>query len=1108
MLKDLLDKTIRDLHSLHVCTDYDEDYELQLATTINQLVQLLNIKSGTLLELDSNIGDFQIISYGSGVDTNVSTGTNIIDYLQQLKSGKLTTVDVLTQLIELMSDKRPTRIKSDYSIIFLKLSRIVRQLIKYHQSSQLQLCNYISKCLTYEEKYYHQLQHKFDRIEDQDTQQIAEFMDSFVSDGTPEDSMFSYEVSKDTPLEFTCNNAEFVKLYRIIVDVMSVMKSKSVEKIAGIFIQMYKHQSGVNYFGLNDITKDILSELLLETGEENTSILSEKCANINQRVIAEVLQEHSKSEVSSDSEDTESPTLIHSNTERVQLFHDLETAIPLLNEHTLGFHPEFPWLANHYMKSFTQFPTIVTEQDWEYINTIQEHTFDLLHTPEFNMDVINKFRELHLFLCNENFKIDGTSLLMRTSTLDYFRTLAIKNIVWKGWKEKVEQCLQLYSTLNDYDLKLGKYLEIWFARTNKLNDMSLVVDEFYQVELVRRYILKWRQLLSKYNDEYVLGDITYMNKVFNHWKTQTDAKFQLDLKCRQFILSKFLNKLITTYDKHISNYELAIDMNQQFIRDNNITLTSNYFLNWYCKMDSSYNHGLSNKLTLLYKLERKFIQSSTFNKWVNSYRMNEKVYQFQLNKYRTIRQKMFNVWLIKCINISKSNEFIYNRNLSLLKEFLNHWKISLTQHNQASIIHKSKVTRKYLELFKQRIYNKAQLEKFNKSLVKRVFKLWKLQYKQTNLCHEKNQQLLSICLQNWKSHTIDKLQLQIQAETLYSNHLLATSFQVWKSYTEVISTYQTTSLNLIKSRFFNKLISKYDKYQISHHKPISDTIALKYTFIKWQEKYHERFEVKSQSKIAQLHQRLTIPILISKYFNNWIEKYNNQLELDKLGDDGFILSIKPQFDMWIYKTAQVISLNQQANEFEIMTLSQKYLNQWYDKYTHLQELTSKYEEYVNNTSFQLISEYIKIWALKYHKHITRHQSQFQFLISKFQQAKKQSMFELWKYKLNQQDQTSPLANRRLISTPVKQTISPSKLQETTQRLKSEKITALRNHFAKVRLSPRPVLSPPSPPRFEVDISPNTIESAKSLNKIVPIKFPVDDENLFEYSPKYKRTNER
>lgn len=227
-----------------------------------------------------------------------------------------------------------------------------------------------------------------------------------------------------------------------------------------------------------------------------------------------------------------------------------------------------------------------------------------------------------------------------------------------------------------------------------------------------------------------------------------------------------------------------------------------------------------------------------------------------------------------------------------------------------------------------------------------------------------------------------------------------------------------------------------------------------------------------------------------------------------------------------------------ALKWEDTNTTSKFLRIWFEKFQEIHLLEDAAEDFEVESNFMLARDILRKWSMHYTKNTKRHQQLCEDHIAKKEHEKFRSIFELWVYKTKEIEANtsiysngSPLAKRaqtraqvttpqkrfspvRGSSTPVSKGPSPTKLQETTQRLKDQKISALRERLGRARgTSPpnkptpfrldfkknvsttfAPVLGPPLPPHFNVE----DIATAKHSGRIKPMVFPVD--GISHYSP--------
>lgn len=277
-------------------------------------------------------------------------------------------------------------------------------------------------------------------------------------------------------------------------------------------------------------------------------------------------------------------------------------------------------------------------------------------------------------------------------------------------------------------------------------------------------------------------------------------------------------------------------------------------------------------------------------------------------------------------------------------------------------------------------------------------------------------------------------------------------------------------------------------------------------------------------------------------------------------------TLKSYLHHWRESALAIEELEDDAIEFELKMLMKKALVIWYERYTSNVQLTDLSNDFRDQREFSKLREVLNVWSMKVLKYVKRNEQSCTLFIEKWDQARKRDFFDLWRSNLlasrNVRDEDgdttmsnqSPLASKSTrnltgspsyLNTPLKRspprnlnTFSSSRLESTTLRVKSQRISALKRRFEsakssserdardsrrvsesyqqnyvrllppKVRNSYRSIL-PPEPPNFDIKRT-NTpagpspmdemsiIATAKKLRRITPIFIPTEDDT--EKSP--------
>ncbi|CUM49699.1 unnamed protein product [Debaryomyces tyrocola] len=350
-LNELLHKTIKDLHTLHLypTTQTGSNYEILLEETIQSILQLLNYHDKLYYELNlnvspscSDIGSLSLLYYlnksslGSSYDSERITNLNIFSaiqsYLNQGISNKSSRSYVLKQLVKLLSfsdstsdDKKPKRIKESFSTILVRFSELLDFFFRLHSESEQKLVYYINRCFNYELNLYSNLQDKLDsglNLDDHDTEKMVSLLDEFIGNRSFEEkevnednrltdtSIFSYESNEfpshigisASPLNFQCNDQNFSNLYQLFLQVSSFKKFQresqssfnDYSKYIRIMISLYKKSSNIDTMEINDFKYKELKfnyfyNFFLSGQSSQDSILPARFEEINKRVITKMV---------------------------------------------------------------------------------------------------------------------------------------------------------------------------------------------------------------------------------------------------------------------------------------------------------------------------------------------------------------------------------------------------------------------------------------------------------------------------------------------------------------------------------------------------------------------------------------------------------------------------------------------------------------------------------------------------------------------------------------------------------------------------------------------------------------------------------------------------
>ncbi|KAL7663099.1 Sfi1 spindle body domain-containing protein [[Candida] zeylanoides] len=349
------------------------------------------------------------------------------------------------------------------------------------------------------------------------------------------------------------------------------------------------------------------------------------------------------------------------------------------------------------------------------------------------------------------------------------------------------------------------------------------------------------------------------------------------------------------------------------------------------------------------------------------------------------------------------------------------------------------------------------------------------------------------------------------------------------------------------------------------------TSALRAAWSRWRSRFEAAREQALRHRVAHFRQGAD-RALLRRALETWAQSYNHRQhayhELESRSDAFARASLAPRaLGRWRQRLAATRGAAQQASALQSQFLLKKHLVQWFERLEATHELEDEAERIAGQRQIHRARQLLNAWYMRYHKHVKRHRDSCDEFVARWSRAKQRAILEVWRYKARNKGRPadtsvasvgSPLSSRSqgYWHTPLKRrsaaphtpnspTTSPTKLQETTERIKSERMGRLIRHYQRakapaatpvgsavpaslsstfIRLSPSKAytMAPPRAPNFAADddepsifqVSPTAdeersrIETAKQLRKITPIYVPSEHEQTPRFSPVSKLRSRR
>ena len=1299
-INDLLHTVVKNLHSLSTFIGRDDDYEDLLKRTISQVLQLLNFGSEEpfLLQLsvkNSQIGDLDLMCYSrhNGINNlNIFNHISSNDIMSLVASYSPEDNGVLNQLVSLLAstswadEKHPLKLKDRYNIIILKLSHLVQFFIRFHNQAELKLHQYLTNCMVYESRFYSNLQNKLDmemNLNDQDTQQLAEFLDSVVASyhlntADDNDSIFSYEndtSQSDIQLGFHSNNSDFKLIYNLFLQIVARKNVMiEVDKYVRILINVFKKHANIDYFEVNEfLFKETKLKCIVDFFiGENSSILPHKFRIINEQVLGDAdllsrttnieLEQKQSRQLPNDHQldrskevpsytptDSAVPVILCSREDQVKLFQTLIHIVPLLNEFDLNFDPKFPFLFRYYLKLlYDVLPSSSGSEDLMFVNDIIR-TVNMIVDFENEEDNLNfdirqvvfDFNDLHLKLTNrEN---PNSSILMRYANFQFYDDFKLCQLVIRRWQTRLNNVHILQSTLRTWNSKRAfltksASLKKWFDQNQRIKNIELETMSYYQTHLKYKFFCKWNSNTLKVFDLNLKSGYICTLKFWNIWHSKFQEIRDLESRADEFCLYSSKKDTLQLYMMKYQNLLSLQHKSENILKTNTMKqdelLKEFYWNKLFYRMDVKPFEdasvpllklntivNLTEKLAKLRLIETQFVKEKHFKKWKKMTHLSKLINKAQKENNLKLLQCILNdLWMKKYTLVYHSNELIVSRHKKLRQKIFEMWVEQLEHRTLADSVYTKNLLRHALKRWKIELtevkfkHTIPSIVLDDYSVLKSYWNKIYLRSLSSHFLHVSGKTKASIAFKEWIHKYQHVSEMDTKSEEFYSKSTMSRGLLKWvDNVNDVNEMAHTADLN-IQRKYFNhlnrmhflysrQLKSLAEKMMTNNFR---DKITKKFALRIWNDRYRVWFEESANSKIENFNLNYVSSNLLSQKFRQWVKKYNKEqtrkLQLEEMCNEYLKVSVtkKFMFNLWNQRIKQFEKTCMEADMFETNVLTKKLLIVWFDQcFNRVAQLNEKADLYIAKKEIRKLEEIVNTWSMKIINKMKRNQESCDLFMDRWQNLKLKAIFGLWilrcKERLDQLYEydvsdishmsNSPLAQRvqRLrrsnendssyLSTPIKEQVSmsniftpgpsrpsPTKLQETTQRLKYERTDALRRYLQRAkgpttstparkpnpstvtRISPPKLKSlmenhiellppkprsytnmiPPNPPNFYLNrssVSPDsddtlritkaensdseaaTVDSAKRLRKITPIIFPTEEDvNLPKFSP--------
>ncbi|KAI5958769.1 SFI1 [Candida margitis] len=1140
------------------------EYENMAKSAINRLKKFLALDGeDQILSLWTNI---ETIGYHSVTYRGTATSHEIdfSNVSNHLKSGSDNEY-FLREVLKMLSDPaNPLRIKSAYQSIVEKLATFLRFVVSARSDAEHKLKDYICSCLLYDMNFYKDLINE-DNLEG--TQMLADIVESHANDDE-NDSVFSTNKFTDIyhTLQLGSNSPSFLAIYRLLLPILVTRPTVSVWKVSCSIVDVFKKHQHVSYFESSDKEIDI-SSLLPNTHQE-----------LNRKYI-------------SDSVDNQRGTDENAPTDPIAVFPDLVRVIVDLKDLNKDVNPEFPRLFKHYLEFLDQCLPMATKEDYEYIEEVPSAVYSILELESVTdlRSVLERFIFLQSLLSCDN-PSSSVTLLMRASCFDFERLRDLEEQTYQVWVSRLRRTRDLEKLHLKRD-KRASLLSKWRLGTKKRELRDRVTAHHYNEKLQLMTIRKLKVALRSTRELELKARQLSMNRYLSKWFHKFHSIEENSANAEAHYAKNLARKAINGWGEN-TNHALVKDfdlegMCNDFIESCRQSLSRRIFASWYGRLGVERGMiDLFSKLDKFQATRNQFVVEIWFRKWQQSIQVLFNLKNFKYISDRRVVRIVFNSWRCSLQLDDRAQRIIHDRNIAKMMDIFSKWKLNSNRAQESRPFRDQKLIQRYFKIW--RLKRKANIFTASRHMhtLSDALRNLRIQSIERHFRNETNRRLVVLIYFHWKEKFKASVMQDVKSIAFNDQLLRKFVLSTWKYSLGTIDRMELQAKSLATRKFLTKWRNRYYNWkQEVENVRVFNRAALKHAMSIWKDKYDDALEGRLATRIQYMTDYSNL-LLKSSYFTDWREQFIYQMELQSVAFS-FTPGQATFLSHWMRRTEEVQELNERVSIYE-EGLAQRFLSRWWSRYEQIETMNEQGENQLAEQNFATLREITREWIFKFNKNIKRHYQLSKTFQERVDKRLVRNVMHLWlqkrRYRLEEEygeegeeeefanetyvSNSSPLASRThqqrqqkekeeravptpwkqfspsKISTPRSKVPSPSKLQETSQRMREQQISQLRERFSRAKLSPRHKLSRPispvklnynvdlSPPKSEKfsdlgheSLSPNTsnsssptgiqsqlnyvngsssiISTAKRMGRIKPIAFPTGEENDVRLSPASK-----
>lgn len=1158
------------LPSARECVANELDKVLTLHLKCHSLKLNTNIESIGSLSLyyyynnEHHHNDLSSLPQGDNTEDYESSllSSQLYAYQDKTTSG-INTYDKLAEDLDDIDDDPNFKCNT---LVIDRLFELFNHLKKELQKASIDLQEYTKKCLLYDKEYYASHRRNSDTMDS-----ILETIDS------------SQLLGIRHPLLLQTNKSIFHDIYTHYSKFFETRHDLQIEEVASRILQEFEKICHISIFHTVPVTVKIIEYLTTkENGfhDELTSLeierndlvdnqrRSEKLYFLNDvvQVLSELLLEV----------DVNFATLFKAYYANVHLYPelvDLEDVRYIdkvfdLIDNVLGLGkinwtiPQFLDLQNRLTKP--------TRSKFEL-----EREPGLKPEPEPELELKMKLESeleanLSLALALALALVEGQEpfLLTDLMRLTSFRVSSIYKVFMNIWLKRLRNLPIIEWDRNDSLVK--KICQQWQLKAGKLILCNLEAQQYHNSKLQSTYLKRLMLVSTKRRAQELQANINYMQNIFRIWLMKAEVehkKNQAAIEMDQTILLKSqFNEWRNMAQTHSIKDKEMLRLCSFFQTNSEQILLKQCWQMWKMGALGDTNHNLlEKKLEEYIQMKLQAQKAKFFRRWLKLHQMNTDCTNFEKLLLMQSLNKFWTIWAYKTKRIQDAKKLASKLAKTSMIHILKKWQTCTSFAAKADAYRHKYIKESVIKQWRLA----TRLKNFKLKQAERLrltyFRIW-ISTCTVKLNREmKNYDTVGYFFHKLKAKAAILAKNKQKAELHYNLKLTSKYIHYME---EVLRRKQQQTLDvklLAVKRFFDKWKHETNRIGQLADQQFCEQYILRKNLIRWHDRLQMNIESRLQPRVdhfVYLQQWLISRKYLKKLRQTFMNRELNAQQLEVVAVEfNNVNTLRSILNFWVSKLELQWNMQYNAINFVSIDNTQYWFNRWLSKHFAQVELESMAIDLEDQNLSSKARGYIQRWHFNYQKSIRRHKQMVDDFREKSNGKTLAAFMDLWmlKSKLRagkheDQDQfdmsntsfgsnTSPLTKRNQLqmerqmtpekrfalkrtSTPQAKQPSPTRLQETTLRRKTQQTLSLSDRLSKVRLLPRaskiynravPIrldynvsLSPPaqlSPkkptsPKGMPQLLPNDenfdesslVNTAKKMGRIQPIRFPTDDDN--------------